>query len=1309
MKTGRRKPPAGTKQGVAKRKRQSLPGLMPLEPRVMYDAAGAHTAASHLVLDPHHSDVTHVADTTHTSQAGAPTHAADASTPSTPAPAVISPSTSSTPSVSSSSSGGSVVQPSGQAATGSPTIVAGNTISYTGNSIPELVDPNLLVGSGSSALVSGNVHFNIGTPSDILGFANGATTLNFGANGSISASYSISGGIGTLSLTGNDPFVADWQTALRDVVFASTVNDPTNSGATPTRTIHWLVTNSQGFSNSDNVTTIDVSPSHTSLSPGAAATPTYVELTSPPVALDSTLSITTTDTGFTSATISIGGFQSGDTLAVGNLAGLSASYNSATGVLVLSGSAGVGNYTTALDSITFSEAAGVDPTNSGANTTRSINWLVVDGTESSTLTTNLNTQHNATVAAGNTGVFLEGQTNAIQIEPFVTFGDTDTIKQVQLALPGSEALPTDTIGFVNGAGPLSTTITLTSGSTFGGIAGDGSKFQISRAGGTLTITALSIAVPGNNNIDFEAASREVAYLNNTDPTSFNSAFGVDARRDFIWNITDSNTAAGQNVFASGTRKADGTIIPTANDPSGANIGGSIISVFHKAPVIGASGTVTFTGASTPSPVVLDSGFTLADSDAIKNATVSIGSGFLAGDTLTFGAVAGATVGASTTSGGVVSETLTFTADNDQITAAYNTATGVLTLTETGAGTSTAAQEVADFQTALRGVEFTHSGDPTHGGSDTSRAISWVVVDQNAIGNNAKGVGSATSPPPAEPAGFGNTSSTGMSTVNTTSPGSLSAGALVTFVENQTPVLLDTGLTLSDVSTITSVAVAIGTGFVSGEDKLDLNANTNSFTSTTDGSVITASYSGGVLTLTTKSGTATAGDYQAALRLVEFSDPNGFDPTSNGTDTARTISWTVTDTSSSLSASSTVDTVHNPASVTSGGTGVTVTYTEQQTNPTATLLDSGLAFTDTDNLVSATVSVANFQTGDQLSLGTVAGATASAVVTNAAGLVVSETLTFSDGPVNVQIDETHGTLTLSNSAKASDYQAILDTLAFNEAANSDPTHGGGDNVRNVSWKLIDANSNTAANSTTFTSTLDTVHKAPVVTAGATAAFTEGSTPVVADGTLTVTDSDSIKSATVSITGGLLTGDTLDLNGTNSFTSATDGSVISASYSNGLLTLTTTSGTATSGDYQAALELVHFGHAGDPTGAGTDPTRTLTWTVVDTNTLTAENTSQPVTSTINVTHNPPILTGGGTGVVVTYTEQQTNPTTTLLDSGLAFNDTDNLVNATVSVSSFQTGDVLSVGNLDGLTLTSNANGTIVLSGTAAASVYQTALDS
>jgi hypothetical protein len=75
----------------------------------------------------------------------------------------------------------------------------------------------------------------------------------------------------------------------------------------------------------------------------------------------------------------------------------------------------------------------------------------------------------------------------------------------------------------------------------------------------------------------------------------------------------------------------------------------------------------------------------------------------------------------------------------------------------------------------------------------------------------------------------------------------------------------------------------------------------------------------------------------------------------------------------------------------------------------------------------------------------------------------------------------------------------------------------------------------------------VHKPPVVTAGANVTFTEGSGPVLADSTLALSDSDSIKSATVAITGGFLAGDTLDFNnGTENFETFGDGGTISASF-------------------------------------------------------------------------------------------------------------------------------------------------------------------
>ena len=82
-----------------------------------------------------------------------------------------------------------------------------------------------------------------------------------------------------------------------------------------------------------------------------------------------------------------------------------------------------------------------------------------------------------------------------------------------------------------------------------------------------------------------------------------------------------------------------------------------------------------------------------------------------------------------------------------------------------------------------------------------------------------------------------------------------------------------------------------------------------------------------------------------------------------------------------------------------------------------------------------------------------------------------------------------------------------------------------------------NDGVASSSTTATSTLDTVHVAPTVTAGATATFTGGGPAVTLDGALTVSDVDSagnLTGATVSIGAGFLAGDTLNFTNQNGIT-------------------------------------------------------------------------------------------------------------------------------------------------------------------------------
>ena len=109
-----------------------------------------------------------------------------------------------------------------------------------------------------------------------------------------------------------------------------------------------------------------------------------------------------------------------------------------------------------------------------------------------------------------------------------------------------------------------------------------------------------------------------------------------------------------------------------------------ITAVNDAPVVTAGATVSYTEQGTA--VVLDSGLTLSDADntTLASATVSITSGFFAGDTLNF-------------------------TNQNGISGSYDSSTGVLTLT--------GSASVANYQAALRSITFSSPSDnPTNFGS-----------------------------------------------------------------------------------------------------------------------------------------------------------------------------------------------------------------------------------------------------------------------------------------------------------------------------------------------------------------------------------------------------------------------------------------------------------------------------------------------------------------------------------------------------------------------------------------------------------------
>src|SRR5205814_562550 len=169
------------------------------------------------------------------------------------------------------------------------------------------------------------------------------------------------------------------------------------------------------------------------------------------------------------------------------------------------------------------------------------------------------------------------------------------------------------------------------------------------------------------------------------------------------------------------------------------------------------------------------------------------------------------------------------------------------------------------------------------------------------------------------------------------------------------------------------------------------------------------------------------------------------------------------------------------------------------------------------------------------------------------------------------------------------------------------------TRTLSWQIHDANTIVGENTAGDTSTINVTHAPPSLGgAGNTVTYIEKQPPITLDGGLTLSDSDTISSATVKINGFTAgDGDILSftaqggvvVSDSDTITSATvsiqgftagDGDVLSAtaqggvtvSYANGVLTL---SGAASAATYQSVLDSVKYSYVGDPTKGGTEPTR------------------------------------------------------------------------------------------------------------------------
>jgi hypothetical protein len=162
-----------------------------------------------------------------------------------------------------------------------------------------------------------------------------------------------------------------------------------------------------------------------------------------------------------------------------------------------------------------------------------------------------------------------------------------------------------------------------------------------------------------------------------------------------------------NFWAPDTTWADAysaSLLPTANPNDNTTYTFDVASVSVAAienntvPLVLSGGGNSVNNTQEGAAVAIDAGLGVSDASGstLVGATVAIGAGFLAGDTLNF-------------------------TNQNGIAGSYNATTGVLTLTGSAI--------LATYQAALESITFSSTiGNPSYSDTDLSRTVSWTVTD-----------------------------------------------------------------------------------------------------------------------------------------------------------------------------------------------------------------------------------------------------------------------------------------------------------------------------------------------------------------------------------------------------------------------------------------------------------------------------------------------------------------------------------------------------------------------------------------------------
>ena len=935
-------------------------------------------------------------------------------------------------------------------------------------------------------LVSATVSISSGfRSSDTLPFSTAGT--------SITGSYNSSTGV--LTLSGIDT-PADYETVLQSVQYHGGEN-PTDFSRTDTsRTLTWTVNDglltSAPQTSSVSVLFVNDPPILSGLTTaswteeGATAT------------LSSGASVTDPDDlNLTSATVAITGGTfagDGDVLAA-NVAGTSitANYNAATETLTLSGTDTLAHYQSVLDSVTFH--AGENPTNFGADPTRTVTWTLTDPS-----------------GTANGGLASSTTTSTINV---TRVNDAPTLSNVAASAQYTEEGPATTLSSaVTVTNPddlnLSSATVAITGGTFAGdgdvlganVAGTAITASYNAATETLTLTGSDTLAhyqsvldsvtfnAGENPNDFGAnPTRTVSWTLNDGSGSFNLSTPQTTTVN-ITNVNDAPTLS--NVAASAQYTEEGGAVTLSNaitvtDPDNLNLANATVQIAGgtfagDSDVLAATavGNITVNYNSATETLTLSGSDTLANYQTILDSvTFSAGENpndFGSNPTRTVTWVVNDGSGSFNLSN-VATTTIGITNVNDRPTlsnvaasASFTQGGGAVTLSGAASASDPDNLTLVGATVAITGGTFAGDGDVllanvsgtsitasysagtetlTLSGSDTLAHYTQVLdsVAFNSTSGNPTDFGSFPTRTVTwvvnDGSGSFNLSAPQTETINITNvndaPTLAGVAASASYTEQSAPTTLSGNVTVSDPddTTLVGATVSLTGGTFAGDNDV--------LATSTAGTSITASYDSANERLVL-SGTDTLADYQSVLDKVTFSEA-GDNPTNYGSNPTRTVTWVLNDGHASNNLSTAQTETLNVIAVNDQPTLANVAATVGFLPHHTITISPSIAVSDPDNLTLANATV-------RITAGTFAG-DGDVLAANVSGTSIT-----------ASYNAATETLTLSGVDTVAHYQSVLDSVTFSSGGN--PSNGNSNRTRTVTWVVNDGsgsnNLSTAATTT-----------------------------------------------------------------------------------------------------------------------------------------------------------------------------------------------------------------------------------------------------